>query len=82
MYTYIRCYCGRPLGDLWELFKAMRIRAYMKYFEDLGIDISPDRIPISEDIKVELRDVFEQLNIHVPCCKSHLLTQVEFTEYY
>lgn len=82
MYPYIRCYCGRPLGDIYELFKALRLKAYMKYFEDQGIDISPDCIPFSEDIKVELKDVFTELNIGVQCCKTRLLTQVEFSEYY
>ncbi len=82
MYPYVRCYCGRPIGDIYDLFKALRLKAYMKYFEDMSIDISPDRIPISEDIKVELRSVFEELNITTACCKTRLMTQVEYTEYY
>ena len=82
MYPYIRCYCGRPSGDIYELFKALRSAAYNKYFADLGIEVSADRIAISEDIKVSLTDIFDQLNIHATCCKLRLLTQVEYIEYY
>ena len=82
MYPFVRCFCGRPLGHIYELFKALRADAYVAYFRDRGIEIAPDFIPISDNIQVELRDVFAELNVDAQCCKARLMTQVEFTEYY
>lgn len=76
------CFCGRSLGDIYDAFKALRLKRYSEFLDSKGIKISPDRIPITEDIQIDLRDVFESLHIHVQCCKVRLLTETEFKEYY
>jgi hypothetical protein len=60
----------------------MRTEEYIAYLEKNNIDVSPDRLGISEDIQVELKDVFKQLHIKLDCCKARLLGQVEYNEYY
>lgn len=83
MYPWIVCFCGKSLGDLYDAFKAMRIE---KYKEALGEDdfgtIDPALFAITEDVQIELIDVFEQLGVKKECCRMHLHTQVEFSEFY
>lgn len=80
MYPYIRCYCGRPLGEIYELFKAMRLRAIMAAKGEE--DTAPDRLSVAEVPQVSLNDIFQALHIDMDCCRARLMTQAEFCEYY
>lgn len=82
MYPYIVCYCGRCLSDIYDLFCVMRDRKYATAYADLGMDIDPIQIAISGAMDVDLADVFEQLNLHLDCCRTRMHTQVEFREFY
>jgi DNA-directed RNA polymerase subunit N (RpoN/RPB10) len=82
MYPYIICYCGRSLGDIYDLFKALRREKYVEFFKKEGLNINPDKIPFAENVDIRMRDVFEQLNIDMPCCKTRLMSTVEYKELY
>lgn len=82
MYPFILCFCGRSLGDLYDLFCAMKITKYAAAYEEAGIDIDPYLLPLCESIQVDLVDVFEALGLHMDCCRNHLLTQQEFKGLY
>ncbi len=78
MYPFVLCFCGRSLADIYDLFVALRREKYAAAYAD----IDPYYLPISATVRVDLVDVFEQLNIHMDCCRTRLLTQVEFKNIY
>ncbi len=83
MYPYIVCFCGCSLGDLYDAFKAMRIDAYKKALNDSRFEkIDPAMLAITENVDVDLSDVFAQLCITQGCCQVRLITQVEFKDLY
>ena len=82
MYPYIICTCGKSLGDIFEAFELLRCRKYVKYFEQTGKKVSPDNIPYTENVPIDLRDVFVFLDIDLPCCKARCMTQVRYESVY
>ena len=80
MYPYIVCYCGRSLGDLFDVFKAMRSELYTATFGHVQFD--PSMLAIIPDLQVELGEVLNSLHLHLDCCRARMLTQVEFKELY
>jgi DNA-directed RNA polymerase subunit N (RpoN/RPB10) len=82
MYPPILCMCGRSLGDLYDLFQAMRVLAYVKAYAEAGFDIDPANLPVSESIQVLLWPDLVALHIHLDCCRARMLTAVEFKSLY
>lgn len=82
MYPYVICFCGRPLGDLYDFFKAAREELMQQAHERLGEKIKPMFMRTADDIKIQLKEVLDALNLHTECCRIHILTQVEFDELY
>ena len=82
MWPYIRCFCGRSLGQYFDLYKRLARQKYIDFFKKEGIDVNPVHIPISENIPVTHEDIFKKLNITSECCITRMLTQVEFIEYW
>lgn len=82
MYPLILCYCGRCLSDIYDLFRELKSRKFATAYAALGMDIDPVQIAISGELDVELGDVLDQLNLHLDCCRTHIITQVEFKELY
>lgn len=82
MYPYILCYCGRSLGDLYDLFNVLRAAKYTEAYVEFGEDIDPAFLAISDLVQVDLTDVFDALHIHMECCKVRIQTQVEFKNVY
>ncbi len=80
MLEYIVCRCGQPLGDIYDLFVALRRDAIIESLGDSHIN--PNMISVSEDNQVELNDVFEQLNVKHQCCKNCIMTSAIFSDYY
>lgn len=78
MYPYIVCFCGRSLGDLYDAFKHLR---HKKYLEKLG-GITPDMVSVTEIEDVNLKDELDSLGILMPCCRSRMISQVEFKTVY
>jgi DNA-directed RNA polymerase subunit N (RpoN/RPB10) len=82
MYPFIVCFCGRSLGDIYDVFCLMRQAKYAEAYAAIDSAIDPALIPITESIQVELVDVFEQLNLHLSCCRTRIQAQVEFKTIY
>lgn len=84
MYPYIVCFCGRSLGDIYDLFMAMKAAKRSDAYSKGGLEVDPNLLPISEDVQVDLVDVFDELNMDkdVDCCRVRLMTQVQFKEMY
>lgn len=80
MFPFVRCFCGRPIGHLADAFDAMRVDAYREYFKDHE-HVTPAMITLST-VQVDISHVFKALNIHTQCCKTQLMSQVRFSEYY
>lgn len=82
MYPHIVCTCGRDIGCLYNVFKAMRADVYSAALNGFDDDIDPALLCLSEAVEIELADVFDQLRIYMICCRKLLLTQVEFNSIY
>lgn len=87
MYPFIVCFCGRSLGDLYDVFCLMRRAKYEQACKKAdknadNTDIDPSSIPLTESLQVDLVDVFEQLNLHLDCCRIRIQSQVEFKNIY
>lgn len=82
MFPYIVCWCGRSIGDLFPLFNAMKQEKYEEYCKKNGIVIEPKRVTVSSDVHVDVGDILDALHLHTDCCRSRMITQIEFKEYY
>lgn len=76
MLSYIVCYCGRSIGDLYEAFKVMRA----DLIKQQGVnDIKPNQLPITTELdQVSVNPIFEQLSITQNCCKKSMMCVAEF----
>jgi DNA-directed RNA polymerase subunit N (RpoN/RPB10) len=81
MYPYILCVCGRSSGDLYDAYKAMREELHQQAFEDYG-DIDPMFVPVCDDIEVKTGPILDALGLELVCCRTHMMTQVEFKDLY
>lgn len=82
MLCQILCSCGKSLADIYDAFCAYRNKRIGKHLFDKKLDISPDMMTISDDIKVELEEPLNELGVNMICCRMRLLTTVKFTELY
>ena len=82
MYPLILCYCGRCLSDIYDLYMELRTRRFATAYAGLGMDIDPVQIAITGEIDISMGDDLDKLNLHCDCCRSHILTQVQFKELY
>ena len=80
MYPYIVCYCGRSIGDLYDLFMKLRADKYAEEFGDAVFD--PSAIALSEVLQSDIGDIFDTLHLENDCCRARIMTQVEFKELY
>lgn len=75
MYPLILCFCGRSLGDIYDVYLKIR----NKKFADAGLSkVDPRFIPLTEASNINMEDTFTSLGITMMCCKNHLNSQVEF----
>lgn len=82
MYPYIRCFCGRSLGDIYEAFEAMKAARYAEIYGDDAGQPNPFMFQIADSVQVEIGDILSALNVHLDCCRARLLTQVQYTDVY
>lgn len=79
MYPYIRCFCGRSIGQYYILYNEMKRDKIQYQYGDLGAD--PDYLQCAI-IPVETGDILDNLNLHNDCCRARLLSQVRFMDLY
>lgn len=83
MYPYILCFCGRELASLYTVFKIMRNLEYQKaYANTEWQNVDPAILSITEALSIDLSHVFDELKLHMVCCRIHMATQVEFKSVY
>jgi DNA-directed RNA polymerase subunit N (RpoN/RPB10) len=70
------------LGDIYDLYKALKMEKYTEAFGNIDLNIDPSILALITDIPIDMTDVFEKLHVDLDCCRARLVTQVEFTEYY
>lgn len=81
MYPYIVCTCGRSLGDIYDIFRAMRRDIQEEYFKQNNINADPSLVFVG-DFKVNLGGVLDQLQLKLPCCRTRMMTQVLYKDVY
>lgn len=83
MYPHIICFCGRSLGDIYDLFKMLRAERYVAAYKraDAGA-IDPAMLAITESIHVDISDILDMLHLHTDCCRMRMQTQVEINSIY
>ena len=82
MYSYITCYCGRPIGDIDDLFLELRRFVCYNYLTENNIETLPDMLPSDERLQVDLNEVFDALHLDTECCRARIMSQIKFTELY
>ena len=77
MYPLIRCYCGRELGYLYMIFKKIRERKLNQLY---GTDLIEPHMRLVASKELTLGTELTELGIAESdiCCRTHMLTQVEF----
>lgn len=79
MFPYVTCSCGFDLASIYPLWAAIRAqRLAAKY----GNVTDRAMIQASSDLNVEFGDVLNDLGVHRVCCRTKLLTQMQFRDYY
>lgn len=82
MYPRIVCECGRSLGDLYDAFKAMRLKQYIEVYKTLPTKLDPVKVAFSRDINMNMSGIFDALGLHLVCCRGKMTSQVEFKDIY
>ena len=80
MYPPIVCFCGKELGCIYALFSALRTQKYIAEFGDIMID--PKLIPLTDELQIDLEDIYDKLHLAKDCCRTHIMAWVEFKELY
>ena len=80
MYPYIVCFCGRSIGDIYDLFNKMREDRNKEVFGDVELD--PTATALSELLRADISDIFEALHLENDCCRARIMSQVEFKDLY
>jgi DNA-directed RNA polymerase subunit N (RpoN/RPB10) len=81
MLVPILCFsCGCPIGDKEDLFRHMRAVRVREVLAARGT--APTQAPIDAGLQIECADILEQLGIVNDCCRAHLITAMNFADYY
>ena len=80
MYAYITCMCGRPIGDIDDLFTILKKIIKIRFMTENDIDTDPALLSIDEDTSFELGEILDMLNIKAECCRKSMLASVKFDE--
>lgn len=74
MYPPIVCRCGRPIGDIRQVYDLMMAEV----FKRAGLT-NPDTARFTAD--VSCNEVISALKIKRDCCKIQLMSHIEFKSY-
>lgn len=81
MYPFVLCLCGFSVGDLYDIFQAMRADK----FAALGTDMDPNLATFCDEEfgdKGAMGEELTALGVKCMCCRARLIAQVTFFEYY
>lgn len=72
--------CGGPVGQVEDLFLAMRARLVAA---TLGArQTTPTQAAVAAGLRVDCTPIFEALRVDNDCCRTRLATGMEFQDYY
>lgn len=78
MYNYIKCpSCNSSIGEKYELFILMREALHKNAIND-KVDLV--MISSNNDINIDLKKIYEALNVNNNCCRMRLNTICEFKD--
>jgi DNA-directed RNA polymerase subunit N (RpoN/RPB10) len=79
MYNFLRCpCCNNSIGEFYELYVLIKNDMYEKEIKKNNISI-PNQIQTSNDINMDLTELFELFNIENYCCRAKLTTATMFS---
>jgi DNA-directed RNA polymerase subunit N (RpoN/RPB10) len=81
MFPYITCFCGKSIGDLYDVFHMMRMEEYRKALDGLDYDLNPVLIS-TIGLHVDLSEILTNLGLTSECCRVRMFTQVIFSDLY
>lgn len=76
MYSYIVCFCGRPIGQLYRAYITLRAMANEALYKG-GAVLHPEFIGPA-NFEASVGDILDKLGLHHHCCRGHMMTFVEF----
>ena len=81
MLPLIRCHtCGMPLGDVAPMFKAMCIKKANEHLKTHNIH--PEMFTMAAATKIKSSIELDKLLIINECCRTLILTNMEFKDFY
>jgi DNA-directed RNA polymerase subunit N (RpoN/RPB10) len=82
MYCFIVCpECGRCIAQVYDLYLAICKKRVEDYLNEYDIDVDPAFISLCELSGLKMGDILYDLGLDSSCCRSHTISQVEFSEY-
>lgn len=81
MYVIVICPCGRSLGDIYDLYCAMRDDMYAAAYKEIGVEYDPTVVALMPVIEVPMESVLDALQLKLACCRTRILCAVEMKTY-
>lgn len=82
MYPILKCYrCNTSLGEFYNAFMAMKNHLYNDYFNKELSKYDIFKLELNNTVNIELKEIFEILNIENYCCRSSLMSNAELSSY-
>jgi len=79
MLTPVVCFnCGLAVGDKEDLFREMRSERVEKVLRERGTD--PSQAPADAGLQIDCGDILDDLNVHMSCCRTRLISALIFTD--
>lgn len=81
MLTPIRCItCGSSIGDIAPFFQILKSRKIEAALTER--DTNPNMAIVDAGLQVECKDILESLGVKYDCCRMHLISTMQFNDYY
>ncbi len=81
MLTPILCFtCGCPIGDVAPLFRRLRAARAAAALAARGT--APAQAATDYGLTIDCSDILESLGVLYDCCRAHLVTAMDYRDYY
>lgn len=82
MYPVIVCYsCNTSLGEFYNAYVAMKNQLYNEHFNNELSNADIFKLELNDSVNIQTKEIFDILNIHNYCCRTHLMTNIESNSY-
>lgn len=72
--------CGNPIGDVEDLFRALRSARVREILAERGTTAT--QAAVDADLQINCSDILDRLGIKCDCCRKCLVTAMIFADYY